>query len=51
MKKVSEQEIYKVAREYYAMELNPETETDPQLIKLARAMLEQDLLAEGGSDG
>lgn len=34
-----------------AMELDPETETDPQLIKLARAMLEQDLLAEGGSDG
>lgn len=31
--------------------LDPETETDPQLIKLARAMLEQDLLAEGGSDG
>lgn len=31
--------------------LDPETETDPQLIKLARAMLDQDLLAEGGSDG
>ena len=31
--------------------LDLETETDPQLIKLAKEMLEQDLLAGGGSDG